>query len=84
MSDENPNLISRSPDGQYDGDLRVKQLFDIQAAVMYVGRAALGSSAAAAAWTIKKVVLDGAGNPVSTTWTSMTAVWDDRATETYS
>lgn len=83
MSDENPNLISRSPDGQYDGDLRVKQLFDIQTTVIYVGRAALGTASSASAWTIKKTVLDVLGNPTSTTWTSTTAVWDNRTSEVY-
>lgn len=81
MSD-NPNIIPRSPDGLYDGDLRVQQRIDIGASTIYVGRAALATATSASAWLIKRVTLVD-GNPTAIQWTSTTAVWDNRVSETY-
>lgn len=61
----------------------LKQEYDIGATVIYVGYAPRGTATSAAAWTIKKTALDVTGNPTSTLWTSVTAIWDNRATETY-
>lgn len=79
----NPNTISRSPEGLYDGDIRVQMRFDIQDTVIYVGRALPGVANSASSWTIKKVTLVS-GNPTVTQWTGTTAIWDNRASETYS
>lgn len=58
------------------------QRFDIGETTIYVGYAPRGTATSSAAWKIKKVDLtDGA--PTATRWTAPTAVWDDRATETY-
>lgn len=81
MSD-NPNVIPRNPDGIYDGDLRVLVRYDVTDTTIYVGRATLGTATSASAWTIKRTILV-AGNPTVTQWTSQTAVWDDRASATY-
>jgi len=62
----------------------VQQRFDIQSAVMFIGSSALGTASSAAMWTIKKIDLDGNGNPIHARWTDTTAVWDDRLTENYS
>jgi hypothetical protein len=83
MSDENPNFIPRNPEGLYDGDLRVKQLYDITSTFIYVGRAPLGTASNAAAWLIKRVALDVGGNPTESVWTGTTAVWDNRVAEAY-
>lgn len=65
-------------------DALPKKRIDITASAVYIGYAAKGAADATRAWTIKKLVLTS-GSPVSVTWTAETAaVWDDRATETYS
>lgn len=59
--------------------------YDIQAAVIYVGHARFGAATSAPVWTIKRVTLDVSGNPTAEQWTMVgLAVWDDRATESYS
>ncbi len=57
---------------------------DIQPTVIYVGTAARGEPTSAMAWRIKRIDLDGDGNPTVIQWSEMMAVWDDRATTTYS
>ncbi len=79
----NPNIISRNPEGLYDGDLRILQRYDIQDDVIYVGRAHTATATSSAAWTIKRTTLVD-GNPTVTQWSSATAIWDNRVTETYS
>ena len=65
-------------------DGRAVKRFDIGASTIYVGEAASGSTTSAAVWTIKKIVLDGSGNPTSITMTAIrSGVWDNRMTETY-
>jgi hypothetical protein len=51
--------------------------------VMYIGQAAQGALPSAAVWTIKKITFTAGGNPLQTTWSSTTAIWDNRALETY-
>ena len=59
------------------------QRLDIQADVIYVGYSTRDGDPAVREWTIKKITLVG-GNPTLVQWTAETAaVWDDRATETY-
>lgn len=59
------------------------QRYDIQPTVIYVGYAAIGALDASAAWTIKRISFTS-GNPTSTKWTAETAaVWNNRASETY-
>jgi len=60
----------------------LKEVYDIGDTVIYVGSAVLGTLTSAAAWRIKRTYLVG-GNPTITQWTSSTAVWDNRATETF-
>ena len=60
-----------------------QQKFEFLSTAIYVGYAAENMTAAQAAWTIKKITLVS-GNPTQITATApYTAVWDDRATETY-
>lgn len=64
-------------------DGRVQARYDIGTTTIYVGTAALGAAASAASWTIRKITLSG-GNPTQSQWTALrTAVWNNRATETY-
>lgn len=48
----------------------------------YIGKAPLGTSTAAAAWRIKRLQFV-AGNLEDKMWSAATAVWDNRATESY-
>jgi hypothetical protein len=61
-----------------------KTLYDIGDTDIYIGSAAQGTASSAAAWIIKKITLDLNGNPVSTLYSSDTAIWDNRTTESYS
>lgn len=61
-----------------------KSLYDIGNTEIYIGTAAQGTASSAAAWLIKKVTLDLSGNPVSSLYSSDTAIWDNRLTESYS
>lgn len=57
---------------------------DIQEAVIYVGTAPRGTTTASTGWTIKRVQLDGDGDPTSEMWTDEgAAIWDNRSSETY-
>lgn len=50
---------------------------------IYTGYAAPGTADSAAAWTIQRIVFTGA-TAIDETWTTVgTAVWDNRASETY-
>ena len=62
----------------------LQQRFEILPTVIYVGVAERGALSSDAMWTIKKIDFDGSGNPTLTRWTATTAVWDNRASETYS
>jgi len=61
-----------------------KILYDIQELIIYVGTAPQGSASNNSVWRIKKTTLDIDGNPISQTTSSSTAIWDNRASETYS
>lgn len=51
----------------------------------YIGYAELGALASDPVWTIKRITKNVDGDPESIEWTTeASAVWDDRATETYS
>jgi hypothetical protein len=71
--------------GQYGPvDEREQRAYDFTSSAIYVGAAPAGAATSAATWTIKKIGLDASGNPISTLHTDLfAAVWDDRATETY-
>lgn len=71
--------------GQYElNDGRLQNAYDFTPSAIYVGSAPLGALTSAAAWTIKRIELDTAGNPISTTWTAIrSAIWDDHLTESY-
>lgn len=61
-----------------------KTLFDLESTtVNYIGTAPLGTAAASPVWRIKKMTFDVDGNLQSVLWTGVTAVWDNRASETY-
>jgi hypothetical protein len=69
--------------GGYRFDKRVQKAFDIQAAIIYVGVSPLATSLAGTGWTIQKITLV-AGNPTASNWTAVgTAIWNNRAAETY-
>jgi hypothetical protein len=63
--------------------IQKKVLYDIGDPIIYIGTASMGTLSSSAAWLIKKVTLSG-GNPVSTQWSTTSAIWDNRALETYS
>jgi len=63
----------------------VQLRYDIGSSTIYVGEAEKGAAAGDAVWTIKKVILDGSGNPTQQVWSGdRTAIWNDRTTESYS
>lgn len=72
-------------DGIFESDDgRMQARYDIGTSAIYVGTALKGVAAATAEWTIKKITLDASGNPTNVQWSDeRAAVWDDRATETY-
>ena len=74
---------TRPTDQQETIDPYLQQRFETTATIIYVGFAVRGTAASAAAWKIKKTDLDVLGNPTQTRWTSLTGVWDNRVTETY-
>ncbi len=58
---------------------------DIQATVIYAGKANRGLATSTVGWTIQRTTLDAGGNPTTIQFTDEgTAIWDNRATETYS
>lgn len=61
----------------------LKQLFDIQSSVIYLGTAPQGSLVSDPVWLIKKTALDTDGSPLSTLLSSNTAIWNNRTSETY-
>jgi hypothetical protein len=66
----------------YDRKLK---MYDIQTTVIYTGFAMTGTATSSVGWTIKRNLFDIDGNPTSEMWTADdAAVWDDRATESYS
>lgn len=65
-------------------DKFVTKRMDIQTTVIYIGTAQAGTAESAIGWTIKRLLLDASGNPTTIDITTKdTAIWDDRATETY-
>lgn len=65
-------------------DGRLKTLYDFAPLAIYVGTASLGAVTSAAEWTIKRITLNGAGNPTDTMWTDIrSAIWDNRVGITY-
>lgn len=63
--------------------IQKKVLYDIGDPIIYIGTAAMGTAPSTSAWLIKKITLSG-GNPVSTQWSSTTAIWNNRNSESYS
>lgn len=61
----------------------IKTVYDIGETEIYIGTAVLGSATSAAVWLIKKTTLSG-GNPTQTQWSSNTAIWNNRVSESYS
>lgn len=61
-----------------------KTLYDIGDTDIYIGTAAQGTASSANAWLIKKITLDINGNPASTLYSTDTAIWDNRVSESYS
>lgn len=59
-----------------------KTAYDIGDTVIYIGTAELASSTSSAVWLIKRITLVD-GTPTFTEWSSTSAIWDDRAIETY-
>lgn len=58
--------------------------YDMQATVMYIGNAQSGVLSSEAKWTIKKFSMDADGNlTAQTTTRAYSAIWDNRASETY-
>jgi hypothetical protein len=62
----------------------MKQLYDIQSLVIYIGSAPQGALTSEPVWIIKKVILDASGAPISTEWSSDSAIWNNRSIEIYS
>ena len=78
-------LLRPGDGGHYElDDGRLQSAYDFTSSAIYVGSAPLGALTSAAAWTIKRIELDTAGNPTTTMWTDIrSAVWDDHLTESY-
>lgn len=67
----------------YD-DARTAVRYDIGSTAIYVGYAEIPPTENQAQWTIKKITLDGSGNPVKSEWTtSGSGNWTDRTSEVY-
>ena len=63
---------------------QIKTEYDVSSSsVNYIGTAPSGTATSAALWTIKKITFDVLGNPLETTWSSNTAIWENRASEIY-
>ncbi len=68
--------------GQLDG--RQQKAYEFGTSTIYIGYAEFGVSQASSGWTIKKIELDGNGNPSSEKWTGVgVGTWNNRASETY-
>lgn len=66
-----------------ENSTRAKRI-DLSDAIDYIGFAVVGSLESEAKWTIKRITKVG-GDPEKIEWTAENiAVWNDRATETYS
>lgn len=83
-SNELPVSVANFPAQIETIDPYLQKRYDVQSNAIYVGYAIRGAASGAAAWKIKKTDLDVNGNPTHTRWTSLTAVWDNRTSETYS
>ena len=59
-----------------------KILYDVGDPLIYIGFAPLGTTSDSPLWLIKKVTLSG-GNPVSTQWSTTSAIWNNRNSEIY-
>lgn len=63
---------------------RQQKAYEFGTSVIYIGYSNFGIATSGSGWTIKKVILDGSGNPTTETWTSVEgAIWDNRTTEYY-
>lgn len=60
----------------------IKEVYDIGETVIYIGTAPLGTATSAASWLIKKITLSS-GIPTITQWSSNTAIWNNRVSESY-
>lgn len=90
-----PAVLNEDPDpdeygvvarvaGWIGGNAYVLTRYDIGTSTIYIGTAARGTAATAAGWTIRRITLVS-GNPTISEWTNAgTAIWDNRAVETYS
>ena len=68
--------------GKLDG--RQQKAYEFGTSVIYTGYADFGVAQSSTGWTIKKLDLDGSGNPISEKWTGVgVAIWNDRTSETY-
>lgn len=78
-------LLRPGDGGHYElDDGRLQSAYDFTSSAIYVGSAPLGALTSAAAWTIKRITLNGAGNPTDTMWTDIrSAIWDNRVGTTY-
>src|SRR5690606_22320371 len=70
-------------DGEAIESAQNKVAYDIGESVIYIGTAELGTATSASAWLIKRITLVD-GTPVLTEWSAGTAVWDNRASTSYS
>ena len=84
FSGVNLSIVSKSIiDKITTKNIAQKQLYDIQSTIIYIGTAQQGSDTGDPVWIIKKITLDINGTPISTLFTDETAIWDNRASETY-
>lgn len=90
LYDENGNPVGTLQDGAFYR-LRVeakiatvtnKEAYDIGTTTIYFGTAPQGTALSAGAWLIKKTTLVD-GLPTLVQWSSLTAIWDNRASESY-
>lgn len=82
-----PIGVVANPDGSYSlqsGSAKLKTKIDKATTnIVYIGQAIAGAATASAIWTITKVDKTVTDN-VTITHTGTTAIWDNRASETYS
>lgn len=89
MSDSTPVVLSSDQSAIAVGIIEgaagsaKKVLYDIGNTEVYIGMAEQGTASSAAAWLIKKLTFTPNGDPISTTWSSTTAIWDNRTSITY-
>lgn len=61
-----------------------KMLIDsVNPNAIYIGQAAIGSGTSSPAWRIQKITITGPNTDISWSGSNFTAVWDDRASLSY-